>query len=286
MNIYIIIPAHNEEKHILKTLNSLVGQSYLPKKIVVVNDSSTDNTAQIAETFKAKYAFIEVLNKTSEDKHLPGSKVIEAFNYGLRALDSNYDIICKFDADLIFPENYLESIKNEFIKNSKLGLCGGFCYISKKKGWVLESLTGKDHVRGGLKAYKKQCFKDIGGLKSAMGWDTIDELLSAYHHWEIKTLPALEVKHLKPTGHVYNKSAKYKQGEAFYRMRYGFFITLIAALKLAYKKKKVILFNDYMAGYFKAKKNKLSYLVSEKEGVFIRALRWRKMREKLLNIEH
>lgn len=47
---------------------------------------------------------------------------------------------------------------------------------------------------------------------------------------------SLCVKHLKPTGNSYNKASKYLQGEAMYKMRYGFVITLISALKLSYKK--------------------------------------------------
>jgi hypothetical protein len=64
-------------------------------------------------------------------------------------------------------------------------------------------------------------------------------------------------------------------------MRYGFTITLISALKLAYKKKSVILFKDYMAGYFKGKRNKLDQLVTEDQGQFIRKLRWNGILSKL-----
>ena len=48
MNYYIIIPAYNEEAFIGLTLQSLISQTVLPKKVVVVNDNSTDNTAKIA----------------------------------------------------------------------------------------------------------------------------------------------------------------------------------------------------------------------------------------------
>lgn len=67
------------------------------------------------------------------------------------------------------------------------------------------------------------------------------------------------------------------QGEAMYKMRYGFWITLISALKLAYKKRSFKLFKDYMAGFFKAKNEKLPFLVSEEQGQFIRKLRWKGM---------
>ncbi|MFK7832984.1 MAG: glycosyltransferase family 2 protein [Winogradskyella sp.] len=280
MNFYIIIPAHNEQAYIGKTLESLVQQTLLPKAVVVVNDNSTDHTQQIAEDYAAKYHWVSVVNCTSSDTHLPGSKIINAFNKGLDALDDAYDIICKFDADLIFTSNYLEQISNHFQANTTLGMASGFCYIEKNGNWVLENLTNKDHIRGALKAYRKDCFNQIGQLKPAMGWDTVDELLAKFHGWEILTDETLHVKHLKPTGQSYNKASKYLQGEAMYKMRYGFRITFISALKLAYKKGSLRLFRDYMAGYYKAKSDKVEFLVSEDEGKFIRELRWNGIKTK------
>ncbi|MBU3821192.1 glycosyltransferase family 2 protein [Flavobacteriaceae bacterium XHP0103] len=280
MNFYIIIPAHNEESSIGLTLDSLVKQTHLPKRVVVVNDNSTDNTEDIVEGYTEKHNWIKLVNSKSSNQHLPGSKIINAFYKGFETLDGDYDIICKFDADLIFPNNYLEKLSNHFKNNTKLGMAAGFCYIEKNGKWVLENLTRKDHIRGALKAYRKACFLEIGKLKPSMGWDTVDELLAQYYSWELLTDESLHVKHLKPTGISYNKASKYLQGEAMYKMRYGFFITLISAAKLACRKKSFNLFKDYMAGFFEGKKNKLEFLVTEEEGQFIRNLRWKGMLNK------
>ena len=277
MNFYIIIPAHNEESSIGLTLDSLANQTFLPKKLVVINDNSTDKTQDIVEAYAEKHRFITLVNSKSSNQHLPGSKIINAFYKGLKTLDEKYDVICKFDADLIFPSNYLEQLAFHYEQNNKLGMVSGFCYIEKNGNWILENLTRKDHIRGALKAYRKDCFLQIGKLKPSMGWDTIDELLAKYYGWDILTDERLHVKHLKPTGINYNKASKYLQGEAMYKMRYGFTITFISALKLAYKKRSLSLFNNYLLGYFKAKKNKIDFLVSEKEGEFIRNLRWKGM---------
>ncbi len=283
MNIYIIIPAHNEEEYIGNTLESLVTQTVLPKQLVVVNDNSTDNTQLIVKDFISKYSWITIINNTSSDKHLPGAKIINAFYKGLKSLDDAYDIICKFDADLIFPSNYLESILNHFKVNQKLGMASGFCYVKKKNKWVIEGLTNKNHIRGALKAYRKTCFYQIGLLKISMGWDTVDELLAQYHGWEVLTDKTLHVKHLKPTGKSYNKASKYLQGEAMYKMRYGFWITLISSLKLAYNKRNFKFCKDYILGYFKAKSNRSEFLVSKTEGKFIRNLRWKGILKRFSN---
>ncbi len=239
-----------------------------------MNDNSNDETGAIVEVFSSKYQWISLLNISSSNEHLPGSKIINAFYKGYETLNDDYDVICKFDADLIFPKNYLEELSKHFNSNPKLGMASGFCYIYKNGEWVLENLTRKDHIRGALKAYRKNCFLEIGKLKPSMGWDTVDELLAKFHGWEIITDESLHVKHLKPTGVSYNTASKYLQGEAMYKMRYGFVITLISALKLAYKKKSFLLFKDYINGFFKAKKVKTGFLVTEEQGKFIRNLRW------------
>jgi glycosyltransferase involved in cell wall biosynthesis len=281
MKYYIVIPAHNEEAFIALTLQSLVSQTVLPAKVVVVNDNSTDKTAQIVLDFAKEHSFFTLVNKTSEAIHLPGSKVIQAFQKGFETLDTEYDLIVKLDGDLILPDNYFETIIEHFQNDEKIGMAGGFAYIEKNGDWILENLTDKDHIRGAFKAYRKKCFSDIGGLKPAMGWDTVDELLSKFYGWKVVTDARLIVKHLKPTGANYNKTARFKQGEAFYALGYGFFITTIASFKLAFMKKKPLLFLDYIKGFWKAKKANATMLVTPEQAKFIQNYRWQKMKAKL-----
>lgn len=282
MNYYIVIPAHNEEAFMALTLQSLADQTVLPTKAVVVNDNSTDKTADIVLAFAEKHPWISLVNATSDAIHLPGSKVIQAFQKGLATLDDQYDIMVKADADLIFPPNYFETIIQHFQSDDRIGMVGGFAYIEKNGEWLLENLTDKDHIRGAFKAYRKATFEQIDGLKPAMGWDTVDELLCKFYDWKVVTDASLKVKHLKPTGANYNKTARYKQGEAFYTLGYGFFITAIASLKLAMRKGKPLLFADYIKGFWKAKSAKKPLLVTEEQARFIRKYRWKKMKEKLI----
>lgn len=281
MIYYIVIPAYNEEAFISLTLQSLAEQTILPGKVVVVNDNSTDNTRNIVLEFAKEHPWISLIDKSSENIHMPGSKVIQAFHKGYETLDDHYDIIVKLDADLIIPNHYFETVLSLFAKDPQVGMAGGFAYIEKDGEWILENLTDKDHIRGAFKAYRKSCFEQIGNLKPAMGWDTVDELLCRFYGWEIVTDATLKIKHLKPTGANYNKAARYKQGEAFYTLGYGFMITAIASLKLALLKKKPLLFIDYIRGFQKAKSAKKPLLVSMEQAKFIRHYRLQKMKEKL-----
>jgi glycosyltransferase involved in cell wall biosynthesis len=282
MKYQIIIPAYNEEAFIALTLQSLVEQTVLPKNVIIINDNSTDGTQDIIDSFCNKYqTFFSSVSIKSDAVHLPGSKVINAFNRGLLFINQEFDIIAKLDADLIFPKNYFETIIKHFESDSQIGMVGGFCYIEKNGNWILENLTDKDHIRGALKAYRKETFKQIGGLKAAMGWDTVDELLCKFYNWKVVTDETLHVKHLKPTGASYDKTARYKQGEAFYSLGYGFLITAIASVKLALKKKKPLLFIDYLKGFWKAKAEGKEMLVTKEQAKFIRKYRLKKMKEKL-----
>ena len=282
MNFYIVIPAHNEQDTIGLTLESLVIQTLQPKRVVVVNDNSTDDTAKIVLEFTNKYDWITLVENKSSDAHLPGSKIINAFYKGYETLDDNYDVICKYDADLIFPSDYLETLASHFKSEAQLGMIAGHCYIEKDGNWELENLTGKDHIRGALKAYRKACFLEIGKLKPAMGWDTIDELLALYYNWTFRTDETLQIKHLKPTGVTYNKASKYLQGEAWYKLRFGLALTFLASAKLAYRKRSFKYFKDYINGYLKARNKKLDFLITIEQGKFIRNFRWQQMFKKLL----
>jgi len=282
MKYYIVIPAHNEEAFLSKTLDSISDQTLLPKKVVVVNDNSSDDTEAIIDQYTSENAMFQKLNTQSSTEHMPGSKVINAFEKGKNQLADDYEFLVKLDADLILPNNYFEKIAHIFKGHPRVGIAGGFVYEENENNeWKLNHPMNKDHVRGAFKAYSKNCFKAIGGLKNAMGWDTLDELLARYHGFEIFTDEALKVKHLRPTGKAYNAKAKLLQGEAMYTMGYGYWITFIASLKMAWKHKKRDAFFDNMEGFFKARKEKKAFLVTKDEAKFIRNYRWKNIRRKL-----
>ena len=281
LNFLLIIPAYNEEKYIADTLDSLVRQSYKPSQIIVVNDHSTDKTAQIVQGFADDYSFIQLINRKSKAESIPGAKVIHAFYEGLANADQGYDVICKFDADLVFPDHYLEKLNERFSSDANLGMYGGVCMIKQNEEWVTESLTNLDHLRGALKAYRKDCFEQIGGLKKAMGWDTLDELLARYHGWKVEVDAQLRVQHLKPTGTTYSQKLPLQFGKSVYQMRYKLLISLLAISKLSKKKKSISFFLLACYGYVKAVLQNETPLVSKDEGKFIRQYRMQSIKKTL-----
>lgn len=74
MKYIVIIPAYNEAAYLAKTLQSLALQTLLPEWVLVVNDSSTDQTAAIVEEFTTQYPWLHLTTKLSASIHLPGGK--------------------------------------------------------------------------------------------------------------------------------------------------------------------------------------------------------------------
>lgn len=280
MRISIVIPAHNEAAFLKDCLDSFVAQTHRPDKVILVDDNSTDDTFAIASGFVQAHDWIKVVQRKSTDAHVPGKKVVDTFNFGLQHA-SDYNLIGKFDADIILPPNYFEEVLNRFQANWKLGMCSGLLYIKKGSDWVYENIADKTHIRGPIKLYHKACFDKIGGLRPGVGWDTVDVLLTQYHDFETLTVPELQVKHLRPTGHGYSAKNYQAKGEAMYKMRYSIVLTKIAALKMAWQAKSISLYFQAVFGYLKAFFQRQPRYVSKEEGKFIRKYRWKGIWSKL-----
>lgn len=114
--ISIIVPAHNAEKSITRTLDSIINQTYENIEVIVVNDSSSDNTLSVLKEASEKDSRICILD-------LPENKgVHEARMRGLR--ESKGQWIGFVDADdYIHPEMYETLLQNVIIHNADIGLC-------------------------------------------------------------------------------------------------------------------------------------------------------------------
>ena len=283
MNYVIIMPAYNEEAFIGRTLDSIARQSLLPKRLIVVNDGSSDATPQVVEEYARKFPWIRLVNNTKKEKRAAGSKVVRAFYIGYESLDEDYDILVKFDADLEIPPHYFERIAEMFEQNPRLGIAGGTIAIEENGEWVYENFSDVDHVKGAFKAYRRECFEQFGGLRASIGWDTADEMLSRYHGWEIEVDNSLQVRHYRPLGaETGSIKIRVKVGHGMYRLRYGFFITLISAIKAGYLNKPYGLTGlAVLWGWLQSWLRRDAFMVTKEEGRFIRAFRRKRMLGKL-----
>ncbi|SDG07282.1 glycosyltransferase family 2 protein [Epilithonimonas hungarica] len=295
MKFLIIIPTHNEENNILPCLESLKNQSFQDFICVVVNDGSTDRTQQIIINFKLSTSNFQLLD-LERSQHEPGAKVVRTFNKGLESVDwKSFDVICKYDADIVFPQNYLEKINQVFETNPKTGIASGLVYIrnykqnpeiknlrnpnenwadfsNKNQEWIFENLSSKNHVRGPIKAYRKECFEDMDGLRAVLGWDNLDILLAKKSNWEVVTVKELWVKHLRPTAYKYKSQKAEKLGQYFYNIGLNLPLAMISSAKSSFKNRSVKEFFITINSFLKQKEKRD---LSKEEIQFIRNLRWK-----------
>ena len=285
MEYLIVMPAYNEAEYIGRTINSIAKQSLLPKQLIVVNDGSTDRTGEVVEEYAQQYPWIRLVNHDKKEGHAGGAKVIRAFYIGYDTIDIDYDILVKLDADLELDNIYFEKIVSYFKADPKLGIAGGTIVVQENGEWVYENFSDQDHVKGAYKAYRRACFEQMGGLRRSQGWDTVDELLAFYHGWTNKVDESLKVKHYRPMGtETGSVKVRAKIGHGMYRMRYGFWITLISAGKAGYLNKPYIVTGlAVLVGWFQAWWNRDDFIVNEAEGKFIRQFRWERMKGKILS---
>ena len=293
MKFLIIIPVHNEGVYLPFCLKSLASQTYSDFNLVLVNDGSTDNTPDLIQQFVEDHPkmLIKVLN-LEKSEHQPGAKVVRTFNKGLELQSlEGYDVICKFDSDIVFPSNYLQRINDVFEANPKAGMVSGLVYVKKsifeydlaldfkdeKRQWQFENISSKDHVRGPIKAYRKECFLAMNGLRPVLGWDNIDVMLAQMHGWEIVTLKNIWVKHLRPTAYKYKEQKAEKLGEYFYNIGLSFPLALVSSAKSSLKNKSFSEFKITMKNFLNQKHERS---LNKEEIEYIRNLRWRAMLNK------
>jgi biofilm PGA synthesis N-glycosyltransferase PgaC len=184
----VIMPARDEEENIGRALASLVGQLCAASTILVVDDGSTDATADIVRQYAREYPSVRLLPRPNRGKRQPGPGVVDAFYEGFKSFEScSYDFVAKLDADCEYPPDYFQKILSEFQRNPKLGICGGVACIRKRSGLQMDRRP-IHHVRGATKIYRKSCFMDIGGIERALGWDILDDFTARFKGWEAYTL--------------------------------------------------------------------------------------------------
>lgn len=244
MKSYVLItPARNEVDYIEKTLTSVINQTVLPKKWVIVSDGSTDGTDEIVKRFEKAHSFIMLLRSGDNSSRNFGSKV-DAFNYGLQNLGNvDYDFIGNLDGDMGFDSYYFEKIIKKFEENPKLGIAGGV-RLDYLGGKFINVVSSRNSVAGAFQLFRKECFEKIGGYRALRygGIDAVAETMTRMHGWQVESFEDIKLYHYKPTGSAHKNviKSKFRVGIKFYLIGYHPVFVLSRFLS-RYKQKPVVI---------------------------------------------
>ncbi len=167
---YVLIsPARNEELYIEKTIQSVISQTVLPLKWVLVSDGSTDRTDEIVRGYLTANPWMQLVRLPDERDRSFAAKVT-AFKAGYEEVkDLDYAIIGNLDADISFDPDYFEFLMGKFADDPKLGVAGTPFREESGYSSAEDSYEGGKHVAGGCQLFRRECFQDVGGYIPVKG---------------------------------------------------------------------------------------------------------------------
>lgn len=201
MRYVLITPARNEERFIEKLIQSMTAQTVLPVRWIIVNDGSTDATADIVSKYIPDHQWIELVNLSPGRDRSFAAKV-HAFNAGFeRAKNLEYEIVGNLDSDVSFEPDYLEFLMQKFQEDPRLGVAGT---VFQEEGYssATDSFEGQNHVAGGCQLFRRRCFDDVGGYvpNKAGGIDWIAVTTSRMKGWKTRSFRERVFFHYRSLG--------------------------------------------------------------------------------------
>jgi glycosyltransferase involved in cell wall biosynthesis len=164
----LITPARNEAALIEATIQSVIAQTVLPKRWVIVSDGSTDGTDEIVRKYMVGRAWLELIHLPDQRERDFAAKV-QAFNAGYQRVKAvSFDVIVCLDADITFVEDYFAFLLGRFEEDPKLGVAGTH-YVEDGFHSYADSYINIHHVNGGVQLFRSACFEEIGGYSPIRG---------------------------------------------------------------------------------------------------------------------
>jgi glycosyltransferase involved in cell wall biosynthesis len=122
-SLSIVIPAYNEEHQLATCLDAIAAQTAMPDEVIVVDNNSSDKTAEVA----LKYSFVTFLGEKKQG-------IVFTRNHGFVAVHS--DIISRIDADTLLPPNWVERIQQFYADpaNERLVFTSGAYFYNLRSG--------------------------------------------------------------------------------------------------------------------------------------------------------
>lgn len=195
---YVLIsPARNEEELITLTIKSVIKQSVLPLRWIIVSNGSTDKTEAIIKDFELRHSFIKLISRESSTERNFASKV-NAITEGYENIkDLDFDFVGFVDADMSCEPNFFESVIIKMANNPNQGIGGGVVFEKNTRIWKAVKASYSWSVAGTMQMFRRQCYEQINGYQPLKlgGEDTLAEVRARMLGWEVKTFEDLKLYH-------------------------------------------------------------------------------------------
>ena len=217
-----------------QTLDSVVAQTLLPARWVIVDDGSTDQTPAILAEYAARHDWISIVTRADRGHRAVGPGVVDAFYSGFAAINpDDFDFVCKLDLDLFLPPRYFEILVRRMNEDRRIATCSGKAYL-REEGELVFERHGDDTSLGMTKFYRMDRFRQIGGFVREVMWDGIDCHACRMHGWIACSWddPELRFVHLRPMGSSQQSiyTGRMRHGYGQYFMGTGFLYLAVSAL--------------------------------------------------------
>jgi biofilm PGA synthesis N-glycosyltransferase PgaC len=242
-------PARDEAKLLPGLIASLAAQTHRPDRWIIVDDGSTDATAEIVDAASSSFSWIEPHHLAHHRARAEGGESV-IMRFLPREMWADWDYLLRLDADLSFGPEFIESLLAEFGRDRRLGIAGAILLEPDGNKWR-EARVPSFHVRGAAKLYSSECFRAIGGLEAGLGWDTIDELRAMMIGFHTRHFPHIRAYHHRPQGMAGRLwRARLATGRAAYRSGYSTLFMLVRAVHQLWMRPRLIGSAMMLAGFF------------------------------------
>jgi glycosyltransferase involved in cell wall biosynthesis len=188
----LIIPTYNRAHLLPEAVNSALAQTYRDFEVIIIDDGSTDNTREVAQSFPSNVRYVYQENRGSS----------AAFNKGIELARGEYLAI--FADDDMILEKFLEKSVDFLDKHPEAGFSHGQVLTIDEKGLPLrlhrargdktsfirdgkeeiEHLLIRNYIVGCTALFRRSCFGEVGlyntALRSCEDWDMWIRLARKY----------------------------------------------------------------------------------------------------------
>ncbi|MGF7229536.1 MAG: glycosyltransferase [Candidatus Saccharibacteria bacterium] len=232
--VSVIIPAYNEEAGVLRTVNSVLANTYKKVQIIVVNDGSSDKTLAMLKAYRRKYpGSITVVNQANGGKARAINRAVRYWAKGT--------LVMVVDADSLLDKsavgNMVEHFRDRYVlaaasnvkiipTNKLIGLAQRFEYLISYRMKRALTTYNMEYIVGGVgSTFRRSVLIKSGLFDTDTMTEDIDmtvKLIRLYGNKRYKIHYAADS--LAYTEHVLSFKSLIKQR---FRWKYGRMQTLL-----------------------------------------------------------